>query len=390
VDDGLTKIADIEAKAAMTIADLRMGFQDKNYKMINDSYTALTSYLNQKTDIINQMAGIVKEEANFALTIHNTEQAERRQELEDQLAAQEFNLKYNIPKDKPFYAIGGTVYRASDRKPAHNEAEYVAMGGKGDFSDVFALTGDEAIERDLVLNLAKNAPEAGIMPGDSLASATAKYKQAKKEAEYNPDNYNKTPEAQGFSTPPQGGFRTDRHNNPTAMTTDVARSLGLVEGVDYVVGDKFPGNSNLRTARLIGDPIETTIKGLDNAANTGKGAFRTASGKPRWSYIDMSDAQWKAMSPEQKRNTIITMYKNEGGSGQLAGVVTDDTDDTTEQEDIASMKGQLASVKGGDGYVSPEDWKTALSAWQDAGYSAASFKTNFQNFINPADPQDYK
>jgi len=34
-------------------------------------------------------------------------------------------------------------------------------------------------------------------------------------------------------------MRTDRHNNPVAMTTDVAKTLGLVEGVDYTVGDPF-------------------------------------------------------------------------------------------------------------------------------------------------------
>ena len=41
-----------------------------------------------------------------------------------------------------------------------------------------------------------------------------------------------TPDGKGggsFSTPPASGFRTDRNNNPTAMTTDVAKSLGLVE-----------------------------------------------------------------------------------------------------------------------------------------------------------------
>lgn len=75
---------------------------------------------------------------------------------------------------------------------------------------------------------------------------------------------------------PTGGFRTDRHNNPTAMTTDVARSLGLVEGVDYTKGDAFPNNPNLFTARLNGDPIQTTIKALDTAAqDPNKSAFRT-------------------------------------------------------------------------------------------------------------------
>ncbi len=122
------------------------------------------------------------------------------------------------------------------------------------------------------------------------------------------------------SSAPAWGFRTDRHNNPTAMTTDVARSLGLVEGVDYTRGDAFPDNPNLFTARLNGDPIQTTIKALDLAAqDPNKSAFRTQWGQPRWTYIDMTDEQWNAMTPEQKTATITTMYKNEGGTGALVG-----------------------------------------------------------------------
>src|SRR5690606_29301575 len=122
---------------------------------------------------------------------------------------------------------------ASDRMPAHNPEEYVQMGGSGDFKDVFPLTGTKAIERDLVQNLMTKSPEAGIKPADSLDTATQKYRQA----QYSPKEYGNSPEANGFSTPPAGGFRTDRNNNPTAMTSDVARSLGLVEGKDYIVGD---------------------------------------------------------------------------------------------------------------------------------------------------------
>lgn len=58
------------------------------------------------------------------------------------------------------------------------------------------------------------------------------------------------------------------------------------------------------------------------------------------------------------------------------------------QEEVAN---HLEGIAGGDGYVSPEDWKKAQKAWVLAGYgTAASFKTNFSNYINPADPQDYK
>lgn len=120
------------------------------------------------------------------------------------------------------------------------------------------------------------------------------------------------------------GMRTDRNNNPTAMTTDVAKSLGLVEGVDYVKGDPFPDNPNLLTAKLLGDPIETTIKGLDLAAQaSNKKAFYTQSGQPRWTHTAISDEQWLAMTPEQKKNLVASMYQKEGGSGELLNGNTD-------------------------------------------------------------------
>ena len=120
---------------------------------------------------------------------------------------------------------------------------------------------------------------------------------------------------------PAGGFRTDRNNNPTAMTTDVAKSLGLVEGTDYVKGDSFKGDDGQTyyTAKLLGDPIDTTIKALDTAAANGTGAFYTASGAQRWTHTGISDSDWQNMSADQKRQTVIDMYHKEGGSGSLSG-----------------------------------------------------------------------
>lgn len=110
------------------------------------------------------------------------------------------------------------------------------------------------------------------------------------------------------------GYRTDRHNNPTAFTTDVARNFGLVEGVDYTMGDPFPNNPRLRTAKLLGDPIATTIKGID------KGGFYTQGGKPRWSYLNSIPGinNWQNLTYGQKAAIIAQMYKREGGSGTLA------------------------------------------------------------------------
>jgi hypothetical protein len=125
----------------------------------------------------------------------------------------------------------------------------------------------------------------------------------------------------------EGGMRTDRHNNPTAMTTDVAKTLGLVEGKDYTKGDAFPNNPNLFTARLTGDGVATTVKALDLAASDpNKKAFYTQGGQQRWTHTAMSDEAWLKMTPEQKRNAVGGMYQREGGDGSLfSGTPTNTT-----------------------------------------------------------------
>ena len=116
----------------------------------------------------------------------------------------------------------------------------------------------------------------------------------------------------GFSG--QNGMRTDRHNNPTAMTIDVAKTGGLVEGVDYVKGDPFTsGGKTYYTARLLGDPISTTVKAID------KMGFYTSGGAQRWTHTAYTKNQWDAMDSEQKKQVVIDMYKKEGGNGSLAG-----------------------------------------------------------------------
>lgn len=111
------------------------------------------------------------------------------------------------------------------------------------------------------------------------------------------------------------GMRTDRHNNPTALTVDVAKTLGMVKGVDYVDGDPFDGGV---TAKLIGNPYSVTIKALDNAASDPNiSAFYTNSGKQRWTHTAITDKDWSKLSPEGKKAVISSMYNREGGSGFL-------------------------------------------------------------------------
>lgn len=102
-------------------------------------------------------------------------------------------------------------------------------------------------------------------------------------------------------------MRTDNNNNPTAFTTDLARQAGLVEGVDYVKGDPFPAPSPLITAKLLGDPIDLTIRVID------KLGFETLRGSQRWAYIWMPHEVWLNFSRNQKSFIIGHMYKQEGG-----------------------------------------------------------------------------
>ena len=103
------------------------------------------------------------------------------------------------------------------------------------------------------------------------------------------------------------GMRTDRHNNPTAFTTDIAKLAGLKKGIDYEMGDSFSGGK-YHTAKLLKNPIATTIKVID------KIGFQIASGNPRWTYINIPKFQWDRMSYQEKKKVIARMYQNEGGT----------------------------------------------------------------------------
>jgi|SRR5882724_1910598 len=104
-------------------------------------------------------------------------------------------------------------------------------------------------------------------------------------------------------------FRTDRNNNPTAFTTDIAKEAGLILGTDYEQGDPFRvGKETLYTAKLLGDPIEKTIRVID------KIGFFTSSFHPRWTYLQMETALWKELSKDQKKFIIAIMYTAEGGT----------------------------------------------------------------------------
>jgi hypothetical protein len=88
------------------------------------------------------------------------------------------------------------------------------------------------------------------------------------------------------------------------------------------------------------------------------------------------------------------LYKNADGSITTQqvrlGASTSGGGKPTESELLRSARsdiaGQLNGRKGADGYVSPEDYKTARSAWVSKGFSSQDFDESFGNeYLNPSD-----
>lgn len=125
------------------------------------------------------------------------------------------------------------------------------------------------------------------------------------------------PGYQPATSPGPNGFRTDRHRNPLAITTDVARQGGLQEGEDYTQGDPFLGKDGRTyyTANILTpDPMQTMVDVFD------KIGFTTQSGGNRFDYLDgpKADAEWSTLSNEQKLDVFAEQYmQNEKGSGEL-------------------------------------------------------------------------
>ncbi len=70
VDNGISKIANIDSQASKAVADLQQGFMDKDYQMINDAYSAASKLFADKTTAIQEMNDNVRNATNDALAIH--------------------------------------------------------------------------------------------------------------------------------------------------------------------------------------------------------------------------------------------------------------------------------------------------------------------------------
>ncbi len=173
VSAGIQKISSIDAQASKAVADLQQGFMDKDYTMINDAYTKASDLFAQKTSAITAMNDNVRNATNDALAIHKQQTDEAQRQLDNQKTAIQFAATNGIKK--PFYLIGNTAIDTNTGLPVSLSEYQQATGqqvglpeNQTDFSKI------QPIADPQVSALSAKYPDAGIVPTDTIAQATAK------------------------------------------------------------------------------------------------------------------------------------------------------------------------------------------------------------------------
>lgn len=108
-------------------------------------------------------------------------------------------------------------------------------------------------------------------------------------------------------------MRTERNNNPTAMTTDYAKMMWLELWVDYEIWDSFIWWDwrTYYTARFLWDPVETAIKAFDRwAANN---VFANEWWVLWHWHLWISNQKWLSLTDWEKREVINKILQKEWG-----------------------------------------------------------------------------
>ena len=81
VDQGVQKVADLNAKEEAAMEQLKQAIYDKNYKAISDTYKASQDYLNQRRQTINDISQAVKDQAQAILDQKKQDLAEHQAQM---------------------------------------------------------------------------------------------------------------------------------------------------------------------------------------------------------------------------------------------------------------------------------------------------------------------
>lgn len=153
------------------------------------------------------------------------------------------------------------------------------------------------------------------------------------------------------------GFNTKIEGNKI-VTTWYDKTTGKVHSDIKDLGTDAGNFNHSQYDANTGDVVLWNDKGESKV-------LKATEGKPDTSKLDNA---YKQAQIDKIRNDISKMNVTEG-----------------KKKDIESMASAISGVTGGDGFVSPPDYKYAKDQWVKGGYSADEFDRIFSNYRNPND-----
>ncbi len=96
-DQGISKIQDIEQKAIESVAKLKEGFREQNYKLINDQYEKLTGLLDKRqstiTDLLKTINQHEKDTRDYNLNVDKFKEDQFQSDIRNTMESDKFNYQ---------------------------------------------------------------------------------------------------------------------------------------------------------------------------------------------------------------------------------------------------------------------------------------------------------
>ncbi len=163
-----------------------------------------------------------------------------------------------------------------------------------------------------------------------------------------------------------------------AVTLDVTRSTNNANAIAKNILD-----SGMTDPQQISD----YIAGLaDQYGITNPDILANAVEKARQTLLKSDTSTANTLDTITNRDTGTQIkQQNANTSSQRANTGTIKKNSTfNASTGISKVTPQMEKIKGADGYIDPAKWVAARDTWMSLGGTAASFKSNFIQYLNPA------
>lgn len=202
-------------------------------------------------------------------------------------------------------------------------------------------------------------------------------------------------------------------NTITGRQSDLATAQGNINDNPWLDEASRVGRNNTVTTlanadiKNYQDEYANKLKGVEDLV-TRESADNTATSASNKAKLAALEAQAKVLATQNTATTKAATTAPKTVKGSTTGATyqwnpttqkfeaiipaTPKTSTTPPKistaDAISGMDSELSTVKGSDGYISPNDWATGLSAWQAKGLPASSYISNFKKYANTADPSN--